>query len=235
LPGPPERATGGTGRRSSAAVPASLAHGVITSLREAIQSGRLRPGARLVEDRIAADLRVSRVPVREALRTLAVEGLVVLRPRRGAVVAELSEASAREMIEVRATLEGLNARLAARHRDPARLAALEAVLREGNAVIGRRRRGALPELNARFHDLLATAGGNAVLGEIMRTLRTRTTGFFDATSRERATETWAEHAAILQAVIAGDEDFAELLAKRHVNRAGDEVLSRLAATAAEAR
>ena len=83
-------------------------------LRAAILAGRFRPGDRLVEATLARELGISRIPVREALRVLAGEGLVELRPRRGAVIAPLSHRAACEMIEVRASLEGLNARLAAR-------------------------------------------------------------------------------------------------------------------------
>src|SRR5579871_4359753 len=87
------------------------------ALREAMAAGRYKPGERLIEDRLAEEMGVSRIPVREALRVLSAEGWVDITPRRGATVAALSRAVALEMIEVRATLEGLNARLAARHRD----------------------------------------------------------------------------------------------------------------------
>jgi DNA-binding GntR family transcriptional regulator len=194
---------------------------VIDALRKAILAGRYQPGQRLVEERLATELGVSRIPVREALRVLATEGIVAIAPRRGASVTNFSRDSVQEMVEVRATLEGLNARLAARRRDPQTVAALERVLKEGNAAAARGNAGALIELNARFHDLLANAGGNAVLGELMRTLRIRTTPFFAAMSRRRARQTWEEHAAILRAVIDGAEAQAERLAARHVASAGE--------------
>ncbi|MBI3513028.1 MAG: GntR family transcriptional regulator, partial [Proteobacteria bacterium] len=103
-------------------------------LRQAILAGRYRPGERLVEDRLAAEYGGSRVPVREALKTLAGEGLVELAPHRGACVADLAQGEVEELVEVRATLEGLNARLAARRRDPDILPLLRAVLARGNAA-----------------------------------------------------------------------------------------------------
>src|SRR6185369_5539973 len=93
---------------------ASLSKVVAEQIRGQILSGKLRPGARLVEDKLSAELGVSRVPVREALLGLSVEGLVNLEPRRGASVVEISPETVQELVEVRALLEGLNARLAAR-------------------------------------------------------------------------------------------------------------------------
>jgi DNA-binding GntR family transcriptional regulator len=139
-------------------------------------------------------------------------------------VAAPSAADAREMIEVRATLEGLNARHAARRRDPQVIALLSEVLRQGTAAAAAGALDALPDLNARFHDALAAAGSNRVLGDLMRSLRLRTGTVFAPLGDWRARETWEEHAAILKAVIAGDEALSALLAERHVMRAGDDFL-----------
>src|SRR5258706_11847300 len=96
-------------------------------LRQAILAGRYRPGERLVEDRLAAEYGGSRVPGREALKTLAGEGLVQLAPPRRACVAGLAPSEIEELVEVRATLERLNARLAAPRPDPQILPLLRAV------------------------------------------------------------------------------------------------------------
>lgn len=205
---------------------------VTAELRQAILSGRYKPGQRLVEDRLAEDFGVSRNPVREALRSLAAEGLVALTARRGATVAAPSPTDAQEMIEVRATLEALNARHAARRRDPQVIALLSAVLREGAAAAAAGAIEALPELNARFHDALAAAGSNRVLGDLMRSLRLRTGAVFAPQGVWRARETWAEHEAILKAVITGDEELSALLAGRHVMKAGDDFLKDTAAAGA---
>ncbi len=219
------RLTAIDGGAGTAAALASPRRDVVTAeLRQAILSGRYKPGQRLIEDRLAEDFGVSRNPVREALRSLAAEGLVALTARRGATVAALSPADAREMIEVRATLEGLNARHAARRRDPAVIALLSEVLRQGTAAAAAGALAALPDLNARFHDALAAAGSNRVLGDLMRSLRLRTGTVFAPLGAWRSQETWEEHAAILKAVIAGDEELSALLAERHVMKAGDDFM-----------
>lgn len=196
---------------------------VADAIRQAIVSGRLKPGERLVEERLAAELGVSRNPVREAIRSLATEGLIEVTPRRGAAVMSLDTDDALEMIEVRAALEGLNARLAARHSTPTQIAALRKVLEEGRAKAAKG--NGTPEdfvaLNATYHDLLAKAGSNRVLGDIMRTLRERTAPLFGPLGLSRAVANWEEHAGILEAVIAGNQTLAESLAARHVLSTGE--------------
>jgi DNA-binding GntR family transcriptional regulator len=191
------------------------------TLRRAILIGRYKPGERLVEDRLSTELGISRVPIREALRTLAGDGLVELRPNRGAAVAAISTEVAADLVEVRATLEGLNARLAARHHQPQIIEELRRVLREGNKAAHARSVPDLVRLNGDFHDKLAEAGGNAILWDIMRTLRERTGIVFARNTAARAVQDWDEHSRILAAVIEGDEQLAELLATRHVRFAAD--------------
>jgi DNA-binding GntR family transcriptional regulator len=210
---------------SEAPVPArrrgSLGKTVAEQLRRLILTGQHKPGERLVEDKLSAELGVSRVPIREALRTLAAEGLVDLPPRRGASVAQLSPAIAHDLVEVRATLEGLNARLAARHHEPAIVTELQQVLTEGNAAAQSGNVDDLVRLNGAFHDKLAQAGRNSILWDIMRTLRERTSLVFAANTNRRSREDWEEHSRILAAVIDGDEELAALLATRHVHQAAE--------------
>lgn len=201
-----------------------LSEVVAARLREQILRRDFKPGERLVEGKLADVLGVSRIPVREALRLLAAEGLVEITPRRGAAVATLSRGMAREMVEVRATLEGLNARLAARHRDPRILKGIEEVLAAGSGAAQEGELDQLVALNASFHDLLARAGNNSILGDLMRSLRDRTSLVFNKLDIATARQTWEEHTAILQAVASGDEDLAALLATRHVMNAGSEAL-----------
>lgn len=199
----------------------SLGREVADQLRRLILTGRHKPGDRLVEDRLSAQLGVSRVPIREALRTLAAEGLVDLPPRRGASVAAVSTGVARDLVEVRATLEGLNARLAARHHEDAIIAQLRQVLEEGNGAARSGNVDDLVRLNAAFHDKLAEAGRNGILWDIMRTLRERTGLVFAANTARRSHQDWDEHSRILAAVIDGDEELAALLAARHVYQAAE--------------
>jgi DNA-binding GntR family transcriptional regulator len=205
----------------------TLGRQVAAALRRAILTGRYKPGERLVEDRLSLEFKVSRVPVREAIKTLAAEGLVVPMPKRGARVAELSREFGLELVEVRATLEGLNARLAARRHDRAVIAKLRDVLARGTTAA---RVGALDDLvhlNAEYHELLAAAGNNRVLQDIMRPLRERTDLVFRRNTAERAAQDWREHASILSAIVEGDEELAMLLATRHVHRAARDRLGAL--------
>ena len=199
----------------------SLGERVADELRRSILTNRRRPGDRLIEDRLSEEMGVSRIPIREALRALAAEGLVDVQPRRGASVAEVSTEVARDLVEVRATLEGLNARLAARHHDPTIIGELRQVLAEGNRAAKSRNVDDLARLNGDFHDKLAEAGRNSILWDIMRTLRERTGLVFAANTVRRAAQDWDEHSKILAAVIDGDEDRASMLATRHVRRAAE--------------
>lgn len=211
-------------KRPIGATHGSLPDRVAAELRQAIRARRMVAGERLVEERLAQDLGVSRNPVREAIRTLATEGLVVISARRGAVVAGFSEQEARETVEVRALLEGHNARLAARRRDQGILKRIEAVLERGNQAMAAGRYAELPALNARFHEELYSAGNNGIMGEIMQRLRDRTAILFAPMEPARQDASWREHAAILRAVLDGDEDRAAKLASEHVIRAGADAL-----------
>jgi DNA-binding GntR family transcriptional regulator len=197
----------------------SLSEVVSEQIRGRILDGTLKPGERLVEDRLSAELGVSRVPVREALRGLSAEGLVTLLPRRGATVVEVTPETVTELVEVRALLEGLNARLAAQRHDPEIVGQLKDTLVRGNEAAKAGTAEELARLNAEFHERLAEASRNAVLSEVMRSLRERTSIAFAINGRARAREDWEEHAGILAAVIAGDAELAALLANRHVQNA----------------
>ena len=227
---PDTSATTTDNRETSSSAPIlhrQLSELVTTRIRESITSGAYTPGTRLIEGRIAEELNVSRVPVREALRALAAEGLVEVRPRHGAIVASLDPASAREMVQIRATLEGLNARLAAEHCTRELGDKVAEVLAEGNAKLAAGETAKLLDLNARFHDLLYAAGANTMLADLMRTLRDRTRMLFVNATEDEIRQTWEEHAAILRAVQSGDAALAALLAERHVIRAAQHYLDKV--------
>lgn len=212
---------------------ASLHGQVIAELRQAILTGRLKAGERLVEGRLADELGVSRNPVREAIRVLASEGLVDVAARRGASVAVMSDQEARETIEVRALLEGQNARLAARRHDKELIRRIDAVLKKGTAAVAAGRFDQLFELNQQFHDALAAAGQNRVLSELLQKLRDRTATLFAPMSPSRQSRSWNEHAQILRAIIDADERAAAALAAEHVMRSGADFLAGLDAVGEE--
>lgn len=189
---------------------------VAGKLRERIMSGSLARGERLVEGRLSEELGVSRVPVREALRQLAAEGLVSIEPRRGASVMSYNDEQVRELVEVRATLEALNAKLAAKRHEETMIADLTAILEEGMRASESADPPTLMRLNERFHETLANVAANTVLRDMMRSLRERTALLFAPLNQGRGRQTWDEHAAILRAVINGDAEMASFLAARHV-------------------
>lgn len=192
---------------------------VTAALRERILNGEIALGERLVEGRLSEELGVSRMPVREALRELAAEGIVTIEPRRGATVTTYSDEQKRELIEVRATLEALNAKLAARRHDPKQIAELEAILEEGARLMAEENPSAVIRQNFRFHEALGKVAGNSVLQDVIGSLRDRTAMLFAPNGAARARQNWQEHAAILRAVIEGDGELAALLAARHVYNA----------------
>jgi DNA-binding GntR family transcriptional regulator len=205
----------------------SLHDRVIEELRQAILDRRLKPGERLVEGRLADEFGVSRNPVRQAIRVLESEGLVEVTARRGATVLTMTDEEARETIEVRALLEGQNARLAARRREEDVIKRIAAVLKQGNAAVTSKRYDLLRDLNQQFHHELAVAGRNRVLSDLLKRLRERTAMLFAPTDPVRQARNWEEHAGILRAIIAGDERAAATLAAEHVMRAGADFLATL--------
>ena len=212
---------------------ATLTDRVFAELRAGILSGRFQPGERLVEEKLSPEFGVSRVPMREAIKRLQAEGLASpAEDGRGVAVTRLSPEAVEELIEARAVLEGLNARFAARHRDPTTLARLKEVLERGNAAATSASPGELVALNGAFHDLLYRAGATRVLPELIRPLRERSNLVFRLNTNERAAADWQEHAMILAAVVEGDEELAALLAARHVRRAAQARLTEAASTPA---
>ncbi|MCX5516797.1 GntR family transcriptional regulator [Kaistia algarum] len=192
---------------------------VTQALRARILSGDIPLGERLIEGRLSDELGVSRMPVREALRELAAEGLVTIEPRRGASVTTFTEQQKRELVEVRATLESLNAKLAAKRHDPEQIAELQRILDEGTRLLEVDDPAQLSRQNFDFHEAIGSVAGNSVLQDTIRSLRDRTAMIFAPISRKRGKENWQEHAAILRAVIEGDAELAGLLAARHVYNA----------------
>jgi DNA-binding GntR family transcriptional regulator len=194
---------------------------VADRIRERILAGEFQPGERLAEERLSEELGVSRMPVREALRALASEGIVTLEPRRGASVTVYTDEQIQELVEVRATLESLNAKLAAKRHDPKQIAELERILAAGSRITEKTDPAVIQENNNQFHGALERIAANSVLMNIVRSLRDRTALIFAKQSRARVRQNWEEHASIVRAVIAGDSELAALLAARHVHNAAE--------------
>jgi len=193
---------------------------VYDQLREAIIAGDLAPGDRIKEREVASGMRISTTPVKEALRKLEQDGLVVGEPRRGAVVSSLALTAVEEIIEIRAALEGLAARLAAAKRtgdDVAgfrRLLGAMAKLLEVNDV------AELDSANSELHRLVRAASRNYFIAKFVDSLSPFATSVSSGalTDRREARAGYAEHVAIVKALVDKDSDQAESLMKAHLLR-----------------
>ncbi len=195
-----------------------LADVIAFALTDDIVCHRLLPGSTLDEETLAKRFRASRTPVREALRELAAGGLVELRPHRTPIVATVDQRRVTEMFEVMADLEGLCAARAAVAISAEQRRELEAHhLDMGEAVrlgdVSSYRAG-----NVVFHGLIYNAAGNAYLRDITVATRTRLVSYRGAQleAPQRLSASYAEHEAILTAILRGDASRAATLMRRHL-------------------
>ncbi|ACZ86128.1 GntR family transcriptional regulator [Streptosporangium roseum] len=189
---------------------------VYETLKRRIVEVELRPGERLVERDLAAELDVSRIPLREALRLLSAEGLVVIVPNRGALVSPFTPADVRDLFDVRESLEVLAARLAAERAGADGLARLHACLERARAAVRRDDRRETVAANAEFHSEIVRVSGNALLGTLMQPLDARLRRLFRLTSDRDPARQCAEHEELYAAIAGGDADRAAACAFRHV-------------------
>lgn len=192
--------------------------GAYRRLLEDIRSGALAPGARLRETDLAERLGISRTPVREAIRQLEADGLVVHLPRQGATIRSLDHAEVVELYEMRIVLEGTAARLAARAASDIELAELAALNTElAQAPAGPQAR----ELNRVFHRTLIEAARNRFLIKAMSALQKTLLILGPTTLSDpgRAQTAVGEHAAVLAALQARDGLAAETAMRAHVEAA----------------
>ncbi len=187
-------------------------------LREEILANRLSAGTELQETALAAELGVSRGPIREAIGRLAAEGLVVVRPRRGAVVRSLTKDEFIEAYEVREALEAMAARLATARLGQAGLARLEELTGAMARHAERDEVDAFFEVNAAFHASLVDAAGNGRLREMYEQLLGQMNRYRrrSLSLRGNLQQSVSEHRAILAALAAGDPERAAQLTAEHI-------------------
>lgn len=196
----------------------NLAQAAYSSLRDAIQDGVLIPGQRIREKDLSDWLKVSRTPVREALRHLQSEGMI--EPKAGGLaVVSLDLRAVTELYDLRESLEGTAAALAARHADPTEIALLQSMIEAKRAWPGDA--AAQANYNRNFHDQLYRAAHNRFLRKALVGLRDSMVllGQTTLAAPERADAAWAEHEIIVAAIAAHDSARAEAAARSHI-RAG---------------
>lgn len=194
---------------------------VFETLREAIIQGDLSPGERLMEVQVAEELGVSRTPVREAIRKLELEGLVVMVPRKGAYVADISLRDLSDVFEVRRALEGLAAELAADRATDEEIEELERTLVKISDAIENNRVEDTVELDTQFHELLYAASRNERLRGILSQLREQIHRYRlqSWTRPNRARVAFEEHRAIVEAVAERNPELAKERAIAHIDSA----------------
>lgn len=189
------------------------------NLLRAIESGAFPSGARLREVDLAARFGTSRTPVRDALKRLALQGLVVHEPHHGAAVATLDYAQISELYQMRELLEGTAARMAASHATEPEIALLEAMVAQDSRLLGDPDR--LAETNKAFHNQIRNTARNRYLVTMLESLRLPLAllGRTTLAVPGRSAESIAEHRAIVEKIAARDPEGAEAAARAHIRAA----------------
>lgn len=194
---------------------------VLEAIRDAIINGTLKPRERLMEIQLAEELGVSRTPIREALRKLELEGFIVMIPRKGAFVADMTFKDIADIFEIRAALEGLAAGLAAERITDEELEKMERHLVEKADAIARGDMERLVEVDTEFHESIYKASRNDRLQGIINNLREQIQRF-RATSLAypgRMKQSLDEHRAIVEAIHARDAALARQVTQEHIENA----------------
>ena len=209
---------------------APLRRQVVEELRQSIISGRLLPGARLIERELIAMMGVSRTVIREALRQLESEGLVAIIPNKGPIVRELTLAEARDLYSIRAVLEGLAARLFVENAKDSDVAELERELDSTASAYASGDPEIILAAKNRFYEVLFEGAGSETLSSMIGTLhvriwRWRALGLgHPRRSDQRWIESVAGLRALLEAVKRKDAAGAENLLREEATRAAEEIV-----------
>ena len=199
---------------------------VCETLRDAIRKGVLKPGERLMEIQLAEELGVSRTPVREAIRKLELEGYVIMMPRRGTYVANLSIRDVNEVFEIRTSLDSLASGLAAERITEEELERMQRLLVHIGEYIEANDMEKIVAADTEFHDILYQASRNTRLVGIIVNLRDQMTRFRSMSMAfpGRLQETLAEHRRIVDAIAQGDVKEAQLAAEDHMEKSEQTLL-----------
>lgn len=192
---------------------------VFNTLRKAILTGELKPGERLMEIHLANKLGVSRTPIREAMRKLELEGLVTMIPRRGAEVAQITEKSLKDVLEVRRALDALCAELACERITDEEKEQLKDACADFEKATKSRDTTEIAKADVTLHDIIVAATGNGRLIQLVNNLseqmyRYRFEYIKDESQHERLIE---EHRIIYESIMNKDCDAAAKAAKIHID------------------
>jgi DNA-binding GntR family transcriptional regulator len=191
---------------------------LVSTIREMVVAGELRPGDKIPERELCLRFEVSRTPLREALKVLAAEGVLQLLPRRGAIVAPVSVEEIDELFPIMGALEALAGELICKHASDAEIKRLQEL---HDHMMRAYRGGEEPEYlqaNRKFHETLVASSGNATLHStyMQVLLRTRAFRFVARKSPENWQAAVADHEKIMDALAARDGNRLSRLLRRHV-------------------
>ncbi len=196
-----------------------------------IAEGTLRPGDRLDEFELAQRFKISRTPVREAVKALVATGLLEVRPRQGLIVATISIPVLLEMFQMMAALEGLCAKLAARRATAQERAGLKAIHARLVEALADGDPEGFYDVNTEFHELLYDSAHTQFIAAQTRALRRRVAAYRRRVTYQpgRMATTIGEHQRILDAIERADAEAAFKAASEHVNLLGDDMADLIAA------
>ena len=198
---------------------------VFKTLRQAILKGEMKPGERLMEVSLAKKLGVSRTPVREAIRKLELEGLVLMMPRRGAEVAGITEKSLTDVLEVRKVLEELAIELACKRMTKEEVRMLEVAANSFKIAVGKAEPIEIAGSDEAFHDIIFNGTGNDKLVLLLNNLREQMYRY--RLEYVKDPRQWKplmeEHDKILNAIKNRDELAAKEILKTHIDNQEIEV------------
>lgn len=204
---------------------------VFKKLRRAILLEELKAGERLPEIRLADKLGVSRTPIREAIRKLEMEGLVIMVPRRGAIVAQINEKNLKDVLEVRRVLDMLSVRLACERIDEERKEALRKACGEFEEAVRASDLREIAQKDVALHNIIIEATGNITLQQMLDNLaeqmyRYRVKYLKDDSRYETLVK---EHQAIYESIVKGDGETSARLAGEHIDHQEKAIIRQLRA------
>ncbi|MDZ7667153.1 MAG: GntR family transcriptional regulator [Desulfotignum sp.] len=207
----------------------SLGEDVYDHLKQAIIDQDIEPGARLVENRIARMLGISRTPLREALHKLEREDWIEKMPAGGFKVMTLSREDIEETFGIRAVLEAYAARLAAEKHRSSDLAPLEKVMKKFQDCLEKNRTASLPDINTEFHDLLYAMSDSPRLIKMINQLRAQISRYREIILKQEdfASASFRDHADMLTAMRQKDANRVEALVRAHILKGKQAVILRI--------
>ena len=192
---------------------------VFNTLRKAILRGELKPGERLMEIQLANKLGVSRTPIREAIRKLELEGLVLMIPRKGAEVAQITEKNRQDVLEVRKALEELSVQLACERITPEQVEEMKMAAEDFRKVLKSGDVTKIAEADVKFHDIIFAATNNQRLITLLNNLREQMYRFRVEYLKQKECypQLLEEHDKLIALISGGEVEEACELMGRHID------------------